>query len=63
MGKNLVRDRIDVRFDNKAFLDTLEQWKNFCKFLNSGQTERLMEIITEDLPKLKEKIIKEHKLR
>lgn len=63
MVKNAVKDRIDVRFVDKRFLIVLDEWKKFCRFLDGGQTERLMEIIIEDLPKLKEKAIREHCLK
>lgn len=52
-NRNLREDRIDVLFRDSKFIETLKKWKQCCKSLNGGQTERLQHLITEDLKKIK----------
>jgi hypothetical protein len=58
MGEmDLSNDRIDVRFKDKKFLQILMKWKELCKQYG-GQTERLKYLISIDINKIKEDIIK-----
>jgi len=52
----ITNDRITLKFYDKQFWETLDKWKKLCKFLKGGQTERIMKIISEDLPNLKKEI-------
>lgn len=56
-NRNFRDDRIDVKFNNSEFVETLKKWKLFCKSIDGGQTERLQKLIKEDVKKIKTEVI------
>jgi|GEM_PF-6695016 len=52
-NRNIRNDRIDVRFSDERFKETLLNWKKCCGVLDGGQTARLQELIVDDLKKIK----------
>jgi len=62
MGNNnlsLRGDRIDLQFSDEKFREILKEWKECCKALG-GQTARLTNLISQDLPKARVEVKKKY---
>lgn len=62
MPRNIRDDRIAVQFNDGRFIEILKKWKFYCNGIDGGQTARLMIIITEDLKKIKQEVLKKYEV-